>query len=500
MRRCAAAVLCSLGLGACQQAEAPALAKRGAAAEPIVERAASGQLVYARAARAWVLAEPRVGAERLGYLRAGAAVAGRPGPGPGSGCAGGWAELNPKGFVCLGTSATLDSADAVVQAVQGSRPDFARKLPYIYGTVRKPGPVYRRLPNEDELRAAEPDLEARMNTWLTAPGETGAAYAQDVWLAAPGVAPDPAVLWSERRTEDIPEFLTNRGALPRLGETIDGGGALGAEMRPRAGYSFVKTFVWQGRRYGLTTELELAPTDRFRPIRGSDFHGVELGKDIDFPFAFVRSPTARFVRLDGKRPPVDAGPAPYRAAIRLTGKQRFARGRLHFETADGTWLSDDQASRLDPAKRMPGWGKKGERWLDVNLSKQTLVAYEGVRPVYATLISSGEAGLEDPEHTTATKRGIFRIHTKHVSATMSSDEVGEEFELRDVPYVQYFEDGYALHGAYWHDRFGTPKSHGCINLAPEDARRLFSFTEPGLPAGWHGVLTPLRGSVVFVHP
>jgi lipoprotein-anchoring transpeptidase ErfK/SrfK len=163
-------------------------------------------------------------------------------------------------------------------------------------------------------------------------------------------------------------------------------------------------------------------------------------------------------------------------------------------------LSDADASRLDPVKRLPGFGKNGEKWLDVNLTKQTLVAYEGATAVFATLISSGEAGLEDPEHTTATKRGIFRIHTKHVSSTMSSDEAGEEFELRDVPYVQYFDQGYALHGAYWHDRFGVPKSHGCINLSPEDARRLFFFTEPALPENWHGVLLPLRGTVVFVHP
>ncbi len=173
--------------------------------------------------------------------------------------------------------------------------------------------------------------------------------------------------------------------------------------------------------------------------------------------------------------------------MKLTGKQNFFRSRLHYETAR---RPVDQrpadASRLDPAKRMPGLGKNGERWLDVNVSKQTLVAYEGTRAVFATLISTGEAGLEDPEHTTATKRGIFRIHTKHVSSTMGSDEVGEEFELRDVPYVQYFDEGYALHGAYWHDRFGTPKSHGCINLSPEDARRLFFFTEPKLPEGWHG--------------
>jgi hypothetical protein len=272
-------------------------------------------------------------------------------------------------------------------------------------------------------------------------------------------------------------------------------------MRPKVGYSFLHTFLHDGRRYGLATDLSLLPTDRLRPIRGSEFHGVEIDKDVSLPFAFVRRASARFYRYDkSKNKLTDDGEAPYRAAVPLTGKRQFFRGRLHEETRDGRWLSDQDASRIDPAKRMPAWGKAGERWLDVNITKQTLVAYDGEKPVFATLVSTGEAGLDDHEKTTATKRGIFRIHTKHVSSTMSSDEVGEEFELRDVPYVQYFEQGYALHGAYWHDRFGTPKSHGCINVSPEDARRLFFFTEPALPAGWHGVLTELTGTVVFVHP
>jgi len=213
----------------------------------------------------------------------------------------------------------------------------------------------------------------------------------------------------------------------------------------------------------------------------------------------VRTETAKLKRYEqGKL--VDAGPAEYWSVLKLTGKQSFFQHRLHFETSDGHYISDQDASRLDQAKKMPAWGKNGERWFDVNISKQTLVAYAGTRAVYATLISTGEAGLEDPERTKSTKRGIFRIHTKHVSTTMDSDTVGEEFELRDVPYVQYFEEGYALHGAYWHDRFGTPKSHGCINLTPEDARRLFFFTQPVLPEGWHSVMQKLTGTVLFVHP
>jgi lipoprotein-anchoring transpeptidase ErfK/SrfK len=183
----------------------------------------------------------------------------------------------------------------------------------------------------------------------------------------------------------------------------------------------------------------------------------------------------------------------------LTGKQKLVGGKLHYETKDGHWIDDRSAGRVDPAKKMPGWGKNGEKWIDVNITKQVLVAYEGTKAVYATLVSSGEAGLGDPETSKSSKRGIFRIHTKYISTTMDSDIVGEEFELRDVPYVQYFEGGYALHGSYWHDGFGQPKSHGCINLAPEDARRLFFWSEPQLPPGWHGAARSLTGTVVFVH-
>jgi hypothetical protein len=459
-----------------------------------------GPRVHSSALRTWIYDKPSSRAERLGYLRAGASMPTGPVAGN-EGCPGGWYPVAPGGFVCVGATATLDPRVPAVALSAGFPPDPSRKLPFIYGTVRNPGPVFGRLPTREELAKAEPDVDERVPRWLSAEGEVGAGYAQDVWLGG-ATAPDPAAAWAARATDAVPELLV-KGGFARL---LEKGEASASElvvetMRPKVGYSFLATFLYQGRRYGLATDLSVLPTDRLRPIRGSEFRGVEIGRDIGLPFAFVRRPGVNFKRWDPKRNKLeDAGEAPYRAAIPLTGKRQFFRGRLHEETKDGLWLSDQAASRIDPAKRMPAWGKAGERWLDVNVTKQTLVAYDGEKPVFATLVSTGEAGLDDHENTTATKRGIFRIHTKHVSATMSSDEVGEEFELRDVPYVQYFEEGYALHGAYWHDRFGTPKSHGCINLSPEDARRIFYFTEPALPTGWHGVRKSLTGTVLFVHP
>ena len=528
-----AAVLVSVLIPACAKDEKPALSRAeqtpvpatsAAASEgsvrrrlpepPLVDlsgrgrpvalaRVSSGPRVYSRALRTWVHEGPSASSRRLGYLRAGASSPTAASPSGRAGCAGGWYPVEPRGFVCVGETATLDGRDPLVRATAEHRPDHLRKLPYIYGTVRKPGPVYARLPKATELSQAEPDLDERMQAWLDAEGEIGAGYAQEVWLGRPGAAaPNARALWTAKHDDALPWFLRDHASPPRFSPASEGSAAVLERMRAKVGHAFVQTVVHAGRRYGVTPELALLPTDRLRPIRGSDFHGVEIGKDIELPFAFVRRDDARFWVYDrAKRRLLDDGAAPYRAAVKLTGKQQFFRRRLHFETSDGKWLSDRDASRLDPARRMPAWGKNGEKWLDVNITKQTLMLYRGTQPVFATLISTGEAGLEDPEHTTATKRGIFRIHTKHVTATMSSSEAGEEFELREVPYVQYFDTlGYALHGAYWHDRFGVPKSHGCINLTPEDARRVFYFTEPQVPLGWHGALLPLRGTVMFVHP
>lgn len=465
----------------------------------VAARPSGGPRIHARSLRSWIHERPSRSAERLGYFRAGSSLPLTGARAGEEGCGAGWYPVAPRGFVCAEGAATLDADDPVVAAYRGHAPDFSQKLPYIYGTVRRPGPIYSRLPTRAEAESAEEDLPARMASWLSAPGEIGAGYAQQVWLKG-GSPPDARAAWEARSSDTLPAFLGAGKILPTPdGQTSHGSELVVARMKPRQGLSLLQTLLFEGRRYGLTSDLDVVPTDRLRPIQGSERHGVEIGKGLDFPFAFVRSEKARLKRYE-KGKLVDAGPATYWSVIKLTGKQSFFNKRLHFETADGSYISDQDASRLDAAKRMPAWGKNGERWLDVNVSKQTLVAYEGTRAVYATLISTGEAGLEDPEHSKATKRGIFRVHTKHVSTTMDSDAVGEEFELRDVPYVQYFEEGYALHGAYWHDRFGTPKSHGCINLTPQDARRLFFFTKPELPEGWHSTMQKLTGTVLFVHP
>jgi lipoprotein-anchoring transpeptidase ErfK/SrfK len=132
-------------------------------------------------------------------------------------------------------------------------------------------------------------------------------------------------------------------------------------------------------------------------------------------------------------------------------------------------------------------GGTGERWIDVDLAQQTLVAYEGARPLFATLVSSGRG----PKGTeTATPPGMHRIWVKIFTTKMDNldkDDVEHHYAIEDVPWVMFFDKAVALHGAFWHRDFGHIHSHGCVNLAPIDARWLFAFTGPHLPQGWTAV-------------
>jgi lipoprotein-anchoring transpeptidase ErfK/SrfK len=129
-----------------------------------------------------------------------------------------------------------------------------------------------------------------------------------------------------------------------------------------------------------------------------------------------------------------------------------------------------------------------EKWIDVDLSEQTVTAFEGSLPIRTFIISSGLPG-------TPTVTGTFRIRAKVRSQTMS----GPGYSLPNVEWVQYFFSDYAFHGAYWHNNFGNPMSRGCINMTNEDAKWLFEWTSPG----WNGTpwmhVTAGEGTLVIVH-
>jgi LysM repeat protein len=110
----------------------------------------------------------------------------------------------------------------------------------------------------------------------------------------------------------------------------------------------------------------------------------------------------------------------------------------------------------------------GGKWIDINTATQGLVAYEGQRPVYWATVSTGTS-------RTPTVKGRFRIYSKLRSGTMA----GPGYYLPNVPHIMNFYGGYAIHGTYWHNNFGWPMSHGCVNMKIGDAQWVYNWAPVG---------------------
>ncbi len=157
-------------------------------------------------------------------------------------------------------------------------------------------------------------------------------------------------------------------------------------------------------------------------------------------------------------------------------------------------------ARLDPVDQSIVYdlanAPEGEaKWIDVDLSEQMVVAYENGVPVRAFVVSTGL-----PQFPTV--KGTFRIWAKTAAQTMSggSRAGGDFYNLPNVQWVSYFYQDYGLHGAYWHNNFGHPMSHGCVNMTNDDAEWLFFWSGPvwnGEP--WVRSSTDNPGTMVIVH-
>jgi lipoprotein-anchoring transpeptidase ErfK/SrfK len=126
------------------------------------------------------------------------------------------------------------------------------------------------------------------------------------------------------------------------------------------------------------------------------------------------------------------------------------------------------------ATRMYDLQQSSQRWIQIDLSTQRLIAWEGGNPVRAVIVSTGR-------DETPTLTGTFEIQSMHRVARMR----GEDYDIPDVPFVMYYSGNYGIHGAYWHNQFGVPMSHGCVNVAVDHAEWLFSWAELGTPVVVH---------------
>ncbi len=477
-----------------------------------------GPKLGAIAIAALIQAQPDRRSAKVGYLRAGGTVVRGDKPVRIDDCEGGWYAIQPRGFVCASKEATLDMDDPIIKALT-RRPDVSKPMPYPYAFVRWVAPNYYRVPTKNEQNQYEMDLDRHLKGYAKNAAKWDAidVGANDIELDEEGNAigepPDvpPELSYNElyggSGSDAIPWFFDGGRKIPNIAAfKVPDYAVITNRIKRKGGLALIDTFNGpDGRRYALTTDARLVPTSKLKPDRGTTFHGLDLKKSAwRLPLAFVKLEKAWAYDLS-KGVLDKAHKLDKHEAVQLTGQSRFRGGERLVEAVDGSWVREHDVAIAAKPSKLPGFSrKKDTKWIDIGIHSQTLILYEGSEPVYVTAVSTGRDGLGDPKKTLSTPTGTFRVRDKHVTTTMDSSEVDSQFELRDVPWVQYFKGGVAIHAAPWHDDFGKPRSHGCINMSPIDARRVFLFSEPHLPRDWHGVSTPQEGSdegtIVHIHP
>ncbi|MFO0710414.1 MAG: L,D-transpeptidase [Sandaracinus sp.] len=423
---------------------------------------------------AHVRARPDASSPIIGYMRRGAQFRAKEGV-RGAGCARGWNEIVGGGFVCRGEGYQLGETP---QTFEGSpvAPALDSALPYPYAYVgRADAPQYWRIPTETELAESQDvmerlrDARERATAAATASGDEGEG------------GPDPGL-------EAPPQLQSAELSVPTTLPTY-------FRMRMERGfYVSVDREEMDGEtRYYRTIRGAYVPADAMTVATPPSMRGVVLGGAWRPPLGFVYRRGSQAFSRDPVTGALGAATnLDYHAPLLLQDDTIERRGHRHRITRQGAVIRETNLRIIEPIDR-PRAIPATDKWIHVDLSSQTLVAYEGDRPVFATLVSSGREGFETPT-------GTFRIQSKHVSATMDDTaSATEAYSIEDVPWTMYFEGSFALHAALWHDQFGRQRSHGCVNLAPADARWLFQWTTPVLPPGWHGVVSTSRRQGTWVH-
>jgi hypothetical protein len=317
----------------------------------------------------------------------------------------------------------------------------------------------------------------------------------DAWVCANDVRPEA------RAPRGIPQPRIPRGFIVpfRYGRVVRGGAdAFADPAAVESGGAVVRRFTGgdviaarpfpqlPGSTVRVTRTLDnvYLRHDQLSFFRPSRFEGfevtTELG-DLAHHGWIVRIREPLLVAPRGRV----RGRAAYLRRVRIAGE---ADGHYRLET--GEFVDRDAVATLQPTTDFPADLAADEPWIDVHVESQTMLAYEGRTPVFATAVSTGR-----PWRQRDTAPGTYRIWLKIAYANMDdvgNDDAVDDYSVQAVPWVQYYQGSTALHGAFWHSSFGNERSHGCVNLAPFDALRMFRFTRPVLPDGWFSIRPTAR--------
>lgn len=492
-----------------------------------------GPWLWVTRVSAGVYGEPKKDSEnKLGYVRRGAKVPVLAEKVQGPDCSSGWLKLPSGGFICSQIG-TMD-ANQKEARFPPRQPNIEDVLPYPYARNAHNGtPLYKSIPPRSKMCKYEPYACEKEKTEAK-PGDSNAEKQAPTLSKDPPVAPEKeangeppsapptgaaeqALLAAAESIGEPAEVLPPPELKPwedeeRLHELThdvltEKGDPFVARYMLKGFYVAIdKTIRWNGRAWYKTTKGLVAPADRMWQAPGAVFRGAEIdGEVMTFPLAFVYGSKKSVVTYEIDETTLKMKPkgvAKKWEPLPLTGKTLTVAGREYLQLKDGSFIVSSAVRRTTPNPRPPEIGEK-ERWLDIDISQQMLVAFEGDTPKYATLISTGrESKIKDKDHSTP--RGMWRIREKHIVTTMDGDGTAAgdlPYSIEDVPYVMYFFKSYATHGAFWHQNYGSQMSHGCVNMSPLDAKWVFYFAGPDLHEGYAGAWATKdhQGAYVVVH-
>lgn len=250
----------------------------------------------------------------------------------------------------------------------------------------------------------------------------------------------------------------------------------------------IQPFQVDHTQWYLINQDEYVQADYLQIFQPSAFHGLERPSSEIFAWIVFDTWTAT---APGVLPGNDSVLLKRYTIVSILDEQLF-EDRIWYQVDEQHWVEQGMVGIIEPKPRPEGI-PPGDKWIEIDLYEQTLAAYEGDEIVYATLVSSGLPYWQ-------TQSGLFQIWVKVKQAKMSGrDGYPDYYFLEDVPWSMYFNHNYALHGAYWHDRFGIRHSHGCVNISLTDAKWLFDWTTPVGKTGWTRADEKNVGTWVWVH-
>ncbi len=163
-----------------------------------------------------------------------------------------------------------------------------------------------------------------------------------------------------------------------------------------------------------------------------------------------------------------------------TGKPQYCLMQLHGAFEDSYWVDADVCRRITPEEVAPIHPGVPDKHIIVNLHYQNMICYEGDQEVYFSKVTTG--GYSSQEERWLTPLGIHTIWEKRLSTHMSAGPAVGNFDIPGIAWTTLFDiNGAAVHSTFWHNYFGKPMSHGCVNACPADAKWVWRWTEPAVP-------------------